>query len=75
MKKHKGNFCAWAKAYGAKKLAADLGVIPRTVYWWLHENESVRTRPRPKTAQKIVALSKGALKLADILAPQEGARV
>ncbi len=77
MKKKKGDFRAWVKAYGVTKLAAELKVVPRTIYWWFRERDGHQVRPRVEHAQKMVELSNGALTLEDILspAPQEGARV
>ena len=65
-----GKFHAWVRAYGVTALARDLQVIPRTIYWWLNARpDGHQVHPRVEHAQRMVELSKGKLKLDDILNP------
>lgn len=69
-----GKFHAWVKAYGVQKLARELQVVPRTIYWWFNDRDGHQIFPRIEHAQKIVELSNGELKLEDILVAKEATR-
>ena len=55
-------FKAWAKAYGAAKLARAVGVRRTTVYTWLDGS----TNPNDEHRLKILELAKRKLNLMDL---------
>ena len=60
---------SWVRDYGTSRLAGELGLTPQAIYEWV----SGRAVPRPAHAMKIIALSRGQLKLEDAFG-QRGAR-
>jgi transposase-like protein len=56
-------FKAWAKLYGIKKLAKDVGVHQSTVYAWLDET----IVPHDAHRLKILALAGRKLRLGDVV--------
>lgn len=68
----KSKFKAWVLRNGVQETAAALGVIPRTVYFWINGRNGVKAFPRRKTAEKIVELSAGKLTLSDVLGVRRG---
>lgn len=55
-------FNRWVKAYGITRLANDLGIKRATIFYW----QIGQSSPKSATANKILKLAKGALKLSDL---------
>lgn len=67
---HPSEFCwattfgVWVGRYGVERLAADLGVVPHTVYHWIHG----RAIPRHPMMVRIIGLSNGLVTANDLFA-------
>lgn len=61
-------FADWIRKYGEEKLAEELGVSYWSVLKWRQaaEGQANGSTPRPKHLTKLLELSKGKLKAADI---------
>lgn len=57
-----GPFASWVRRYGARRLAARLGVTPPAVYGWV----AGRYRPRPAHLEAILETARGELGFRDI---------
>lgn len=66
-------FAQWLEGYGEEKLAEDLGVSKWTVYKWRQyaQGQPNGAAPRPKHLARLLELSKGKLKPADIYPKEE----
>lgn len=61
-------FGSWVRRFGVRRLTAELGVTDQAVYQWI----AGRSTPRFSTAQQLLRISAGEIRIQDIHAHREG---